>query len=219
VVVVFNILPGLPLDGGRLVRSLVWAVSKSRLTGTKVGAWAGRAVAVAVIALSLVDGGIGGGAGVAYGAVAVFLGVYLWVAAGQSLKHAKVLDRLPRVELETLLRPGLLVPADLSVDAALRRMWEGRARGLVVVDGDDRPAAIVDEARVNTVVPAQRPWVLLGEVARPLEAGLILPRGLTGTDLLEAVRRTPATEYLVVDPDGAPAGILATADLAAALQV
>ena len=220
VVVVFNILPGLPLDGGRLLRALVWAVSKSRLTGTTVGAWAGRAVAVAVIALGVVgnQGHIGSGVDIAYGFVAVFLGGYLWIAAGQSLRHARMLDKLPHLELDKLLRPGLLVPADLSIDAALRRMWDGRARGLVVVDANDHPAAIVDEARVNTVAPEQRPWVPLHEVARPLEAGLILPRGLSGTDLLEAVRRTPATEYLVVDPDGAPAGILATSDLAAALQ-
>jgi Zn-dependent protease len=201
VVVVFNVLPGLPLDGGRLLRSLVWAASKSRLTGTKVGAWAGRLVAVAVIALSLI--GNRTGLDFAYDLVAVFLGGYLWIAAGQSLKHAQVLDRLPRVELDKLLRPGLLVPGDLSIDAALRRMWDGRARGLVLVDGTDRPTAIVDEARVNAV---------------PLEAGLVLRRGLTGAELLDSVRRTPATEYLVVDPDGAPAGILATADLAAALQ-
>ena len=35
---------------------------------------------------------------------------------------------------------------------------------------------------------------------------------------MDRVRATPAAEYLVVDPDGSPAGILATADLAAALQ-
>jgi hypothetical protein len=44
-----------------------------------------------------------------------------------------------------------------------------------------------------------------------------LPANLTGNDLLNAVRATPATEYLVVHRDGSPAGILSSADLAAAL--
>jgi CBS domain containing-hemolysin-like protein len=145
------------------------------------------------------------------------LAFYLWAAAGQSLKHAQALAKVPALDLETLLRPGLLVPPDLSIDAALHRLWQGRARGLVIVDGLDRPSAIVDESRVNTIAADRRPWVPLREVARPLEDGLILPRGLTGQALLDAVRKTPASEYLVVDPDGAPAGILATADLAAAL--
>ena len=105
VVVVFNVLPGLPLDGGRLVRAAIWALTKSRLTGTLIGAWAGRVVAVGVFALFLfVNRGrnrrllqpgrrscsrpISGS------------------AAGASLKHARVLDRVPRARA----RDGCCVP-------------------------------------------------------------------------------------------------------------
>ena len=55
-------------------------------------------------------------------------------------------------------------------------------------------------------------------MSRPLGPGLILPVELAGEDLMDRVRATPAPEYLVVHPDGSPAGILATADLAAALN-
>jgi hypothetical protein len=88
----------------------------------------------------------------------------------------------------------------------------------VLVDAQDRPAAIVDEARIATVPPERRDWTGVRTVARPLEHGLVLPVGLDGTALLDAVRATPATEYLVVDAAGTPAGILSTADLAAALR-
>jgi Zn-dependent protease/CBS domain-containing protein len=215
IVVVFNLLPGLPLDGGRLLRAVVWAAAKSRLTGTRAGAWTGRAVAIGVLVLSVIVNR--GPSGLFSGLVCVLLAGYLWFGAGQSLKVAEIMDRLPRVELETLLRPGLLVPPDLSVAEALRRLWAGKARGLVVVDAADRPAAIVDEVRVNAIPPERRPWVQLSTVARPLEAGLVLNRGLAGEELLAAIRATPASEYLVVDDNGAPAGILATVDLAAAL--
>lgn len=215
IVVVFNLLPGLPLDGGRLLRSLVWALAKSRLAGTRAGAWAGRVVAVGVLVTSplLNDGALGFSAGL----VSVLLALYLWFGAGQSLKIAEVIDRLPRVDLEALLRPGLLVSPDLSIAEALSRMWQGSARGLVLVDARDQPSAIVDEAQVNAVALERRPWVQLRAVSRPLEAGMVLRRGLSGEALLDAVRETPASEYLVVDDDGAPAGILATADLAAVL--
>ena len=177
--------------------------------------WAGRAVAVGVLLLSPLTNR--GNLGFLSGVLCVLLAMYLWFGAGQSLRVAEVMSRLPAIDLEKLLRPGLLVPADLSIDAALRRMWQGSARGLVLVDASDKPAAIVDEARVNGVPPERRPWVPLSTVARPLEAGLILRRGMSSEDLLAAVRKTPASEYLVVDDSGAPAGILATADFAAAL--
>jgi Zn-dependent protease len=215
IVVVFNLLPGLPLDGGRLLRAAVWALSKSRLTGTQAGAWAGRVVSALVLVMSVLLNR--GPNGLFAGLVGIMLAAYLWFAASQSLKLGELMDRLPNVNIETLLRPGLLVPPDISIAEALRRMWQGSARGLVLVDSTDRPAAIVEEARVNAIPPDRRAWVQLSAVARPLEAGLVLRRGLSGEDLLAAVRATPASEYLVVDDSGAPAGILATADLAAAL--
>ena len=216
IVVGFNLLPGLPLDGGRLLRALVWAVSKSRLRGTRAGAVSGRVFAVLVALTGLIADRTALGVGA--GLLSILLAMYMWVAAGQALRAAEIMDRVPTVDLERLLRPGLLVPADISVAEALRRIWSGHARGLVVVDALDQPAAIVDEARIASVPPEQRPWTQLTSVARPLETGLVLPVGLAGADLLEAVRRTPANEYLVVNADGSPAGILSTIDLAHALQ-
>jgi Zn-dependent protease len=216
VVAVFNLMPGLPLDGGRLVRAGVWAVAHSRLTGTRVGAWAGRVVAILLALSGLVADRTDWG--FTAGLFSIALAAYLWFGAGQSLRVAELMERVPRVNLEALLRPGLLVPSDLSVAEALRRAWSGNARGLVLVDAADTPRAIVDEAQIGSVPPDRRAWTELSAVARPLEPGLVLPVGLGGDDLLAAVRATPAHEYLVVNSDGSPAGILATADLAAALK-
>ncbi len=215
-VAVFNLMPGLPLDGGRLLRAAVWAVGASRLTATRAAAWTGRGVAV-LVAVSglLIDRSSWG---FTAGLLSIALAAYLWFGASQSLKVGELMERLPSVNLEALLRPGLLVPSDVSVAEALRRAWSGNARGLVLVDTADEPRAIVDELLIGAVPPDRRPWTQLADVARPLEPGLILRIGLAGEDLLSAVRTTPAHEYLVVHDDGSPAGILAIADLAASLQ-
>jgi hypothetical protein len=215
-VAVFNLIPGLPLDGGRLLRAAVWGLGASRLTGTRVAAWAGRAVAVLVALGGLLLDRTG--LGLTSGIISIGLAVYLWMGATQSLRVGELLDRIPAITIDRLLRPGLLVPADVSVAEALRRVWTGNARGLVLVDSSDRPQAIVDEASIGAVPPDRRPWTRLTEVARRLEPGLVLPLGLHGEELLAAMRATPAHEYLVVDADGSPAGILATSDLAAALK-
>ena len=215
-VAVFNVLPGLPLDGGRLIRAAVWRISGSRVTGTAIGAWAGRALAVALVGYALVMAHESWG--LVNGAVSILVAVYLWIGAGQAQRSATVADQLPAVRLEQLLRPGLLVPSDVSVAEALRRVWEGAARGVVLTDAADRPSAIVDERRITAVPPEQRPWTPVTAVARPLESGLVLPVSLSGEELVDAVRATPANEYLVVNPDGSPAGILAVADLVARLS-
>jgi len=215
-VAVFNLLPGLPLDGGRLLRAAAWALGASRLTATRVAAWSGRGVAVLVAVSGLVLDRSSWG--FTSGLLSIVLAVYLWFGASQSLKVGELMERLPGVSLDALLRPGLLVPSDLSVAEALRRVWSGNARGLVLVDTAERPSAIVDESLIGAVPPERRAWTQLADVARQLEPGLILRVGLAGEDLLAAVRATPAHEYLVVHEDGSPAGILAIADLAASLQ-
>ncbi len=216
IVAVFNLLPGLPLDGGRALRAVVWRISRSRLTGTRVAAWVGRGVAVLVV----VPGIFFPSSNWAFTTAlfGIVLGVFIWAGATQALRMAVVQDRLPAVQLRTLVRPGLLVAADTSVAEALRRAWERQARALVVVDGADQPRALVDERRVREVPLQQQAWVPVSDVARALEPGLVLPVELAGQQVLDAVRTTPAAEYLVVHPDGSLAGVLATADLAAVLD-
>jgi Zn-dependent protease/CBS domain-containing protein len=217
VVAVFNVLPGLPLDGGRALRAGVWRLTGSRLAGTKFAAWGGRVLAVAVAASAvLLDAGHAGW-GVGTGVFGLALGAFIWIGATQSLRLAELQERLPRLSMQRLLRPGLLVHADVPVAEALRRVGQAQARGLVVVDAADQPRAIVDEARISAVPFDRRPWVAVSEFARPIEPGMVLGVDLSGDRLLDALRHTPAHEYLVVHDDGSLAGILSAADLVAEL--
>jgi hypothetical protein len=87
-----------------------------------------------------------------------------------------------------------------------------------VVDGRDRWSGIVSEAAVQATPVERQPWVSVSDLARPVEAGLVLSPTLTGADLMTAVQQTPATEYLVAGADGALQGVLARTDLIAALR-
>jgi Zn-dependent protease/CBS domain-containing protein len=216
VVAAFNLLPGLPLDGGRLLRAAVWKLARSKLTGTRVAAWAGRGIAVLVAAAAVLLNGEDRQVGT--GLLGIALAAFIWIGATQSLRLGELAERVPGLTARALLRPGLFVPADMSVAEALRRTWESHARGLVIVDSADRPRAIVDEFRIRAVPFERRAWVSVSDVARPLEPGMILPADLSGEQLMSAIRATPAREYLVVEPDGSPAGILSATDLAARLS-
>ncbi len=215
IVAVFNLLPGLPLDGGLVLRATVWGLGRSRLAGTRAAAWAGRGIAVLVVLPGLLLRSASWSLLTAL--VGVALGAFIWIGATQSLRQVEVQERLPALELTKLIRPGLFVPADVSVAEALRRTWATNSRAVVVVDSAHRPQALVDEGRISAVPMAQRPWVSVTEVARPIERGMVLPLAMSGSALLDAVRETPAAEYLIVHDDGTPAGILAASDLATAV--
>ena len=211
---IFNLVPGLPLDGGRMLRAGVWKVTGKPVTATIFAAWAGRVLAVAVlvvpVALLLAAGDqIQIFDVVWFGVIAVFM----WTGASQSLKVTRVRERLPGLQARTLARRAIPIPASLPLAEAIRRADAAGARALVVVDHDDKPIAIVNENAVMATPPQRRPWVDAGSLARTIDSGLVLPADLSGMDLLEAVRRAPATEYLLVEPSGQVYGVLSASDL------
>jgi hypothetical protein len=52
-----------------------------------------------------------------------------------------------------------------------------------------------------------------GALARTIEPGLLLPADLSGEALVRAMQRTPASEYVLVEPDGSVFGVLVTSDV------
>jgi len=210
----FNLLPGLPLDGGRMLRAAVWKVTGKPGQATVAAAWAGRVLAVAVLVVPLAFYARAGSNidlfDVAWLAV---IAAFMWTGAGQALRATRVRERLPGLQARALARRAIPIPASLPLAEAIRRADAAQARALVVVDHEDRPIAIVNENAVMATPPQRRPWIEAGTLARTIDPGLVLPVDLSGMALIDAVRRTPASEYLLVEKTGQVFGVLATADL------
>ncbi|GAA3161674.1 site-2 protease family protein [Nonomuraea roseoviolacea] len=214
VVGVFNLLPGLPLDGGRMLRAGVWKLTRRPGTGTVAAAWGGRILAVLLVVAALAMAATSR-QGMDYTGMIwpVVLASFIWMGASQSLRVARIRARIPQVNARSLARRAIPVAGDLPLAEALRQAGERRAGALVVVDHDGRPVAIVNEAAVQATPEHRRPWVNVASLAKSLEPSMILAADLTGEPLIDAMRETPAGEYLLVEGSGEIYGVLATADV------
>jgi Zn-dependent protease/CBS domain-containing protein len=214
VVGIFNLLPGLPLDGGRMLRAVIWKLTGRPSASTIAAAWAGRVLAVALFVIPFVAGRVNGSGGDLVTVVwLAVIAAFMWTGAGQAIKATRFRARLPALQARRLARKVVNVAASTPLAEAIRRAEESQARAVVVVDHEDKPIAIVNETAVMATPPQRRPWIETGSLARTLEPDLVLSADLSGLALLDAIRRAPATEYLLVEPSGQVYGVLATRDV------
>lgn len=211
---IFNVLPGLPLDGGRLVESAVWKVTGSQEKGTVAAGWSGRIIVVALVvwfvALPLLSGER---PDISLMLITVLVGGFLWVGATASIQHARLRGRLQLVAAGALAEPAVGLPETATVAQLLElaplSVSTARARPAVVVCGPDgRPMGVVDDGAVALVPTAAAAATPLTAVSYPLGDGAYVPEWSCGQELLEYLAQLDGQVYAVVDLDGAVTGLL-----------
>jgi Zn-dependent protease len=203
-----NLLPGLPLDGGRVLRSALWHLGGDPDKATRISARAGMGIAIVVVPAVLVGVLPSLGYGERSASTIVLsslVGAFIYVGAAANLRRSQITSKLPGVTASGLARPALPVAATTPLAEALRQAHELGLRALVVVDGNGRLEGIVSEA-----------WVRQVAVARKVESGLLLAPELAGEALLAFMRATPASEYAVL---GGIPRVLVSEDVAAAMKI
>jgi Zn-dependent protease len=211
---IFNLLPGLPLDGGRIFRAGIWRITGKPVQATIAAAWAGRVLAALLILVPLALNGTRFGLlADSYWLWFAVIAAFIWIQSGQTMRAAKVRERLPALHARTLARRAIPIPSNLPLAEAIRRADAAQARALVIVDHESTPLAIVTESAVMATPEQRRPWIEAGSLARTLDPGMVLSADLSGMALIEAVQRSPASEYLLIEPSGQVFGVLAASDL------
>ena len=224
---VFNLLPGLPLDGGHALEAVVWRLRGDRLSGTVAAGWTGRVLAVVLFLLALVGPRLLGWEVSLTNVVwAGLVGALLWQGASQGLQHAQQRRRVPLLSARALQRPAIGVSQRATVEevvlAARAAIDAGATRGsprdlaVVLVTDDGVPVAVVDTAALQQVPPERRTSLGAGATARALPPRAWLPDDLAGEDLLAAVTARPG-EHVVVDRTGRVLGLLTTGDVVSAV--
>lgn len=210
-VAVFNALPGLPLDGGRIVESAVWAATGDQDKGTIAAGWAGRiivlALVIGVVVVPLVQGRP---ADIPLIVILVMVGYFLWTGATESIRGAQLRLRVPGLTAAQLMHPaiGLLNTATV---ADVRGRPSGTLAVLVAPSG--QPEAIVDESALARVQDRDASSVLAAATARALSHGAVVRATDAGRPLVDRLAAVDGSEYAVLAPDGAVCGVLRQPDV------
>ena len=214
-----NLVPGLPLDGGRVLKSLVWKITNNMHRGTIVAAWGGRVAAVLVLAWPLLARAVLDFSPDVFDyLMAAIIASFLWTGATASMISARVRRRLPALKARPLARRVVAVPSELPITEAVRRAQDVGAGAIVVHAGDDRLSGVVNETALLATPEERRAWVPVSSVSRTIEDGMVLGADIAGEDLIKAMSSTPAEEYVLVEPDGTIFGVLATSDVDRAFE-
>lgn len=216
----FNLLPGLPLDGGAILQSAVWAVTRNRHTGTLVAAWCGRVVAVGVFAWAFLFPFLQGRQPDLTDAVwGALIGAFLWTGASGAMRGARTQHAVEQLTVATVGRPAVVVGHTDSVARAAAAAAAAGAQDVVVVAPDGRPAAYVDRAAALAVPADVAGLTPVTSVAVTLPVGAVVDGALVGHDLLDAVSRaTRHSPVVVAVTDGRVVGLVRVADVVAALR-
>lgn len=217
-VAIFNALPGLPLDGGRVLEGVVWAVRGNRASGSLVAGWSGRAVAVATAFYAVVRPLlIGAEPDLTSMIWLLMVAALLWQGATQAIRAARWRRQAPLVTVRSLLRPAASVAAAATVADAVVAAGALGVDEVVVLDLYGRPTALLDRGAVSAVPPERAPAVPVTAVARALDPEATLADDLVGDGLVERLRQAPHPEYVVTDAIGQVLGVLSWQDVATRL--
>ena len=201
----FNALPGTPLDGGRMVESAVWAATGSRARGVEAAGWAGRVVAVGVLAAVLGPPTLAGRAPDLFVVLLVaWVALTLWRGADDAVRHGRWSRRLETLRLEQVEAPAIALPEHLSVAEALAQADGGR-RAVVAVDGAGRPRGVLDHTAAAGLTPARRTTTALAAVAVALAPEAVLVRDdvpAAGPDLAARLADPQTPVWVLTDAHG-----------------
>ncbi|WP_329320626.1 site-2 protease family protein [Streptomyces sp. NBC_01262] len=207
---VFNLLPAVPLDGGRVVHAALWWRTGERDRAELAADRGGQVIGIALIAfgwLSLLNGATGG-------LWLAFIGLFITLTAGAERQHAVLTTALRGVRVaEAMSSPVATAPDWLTVERFITEVAvRARHSAIPLLDLDGRPSGIVQMRRIATVPAGSRASVRIGDLATPLSQLTLAAPDEFLNDVLDRVHTQAGVRILVVD-GGRLVGIVTPHDL------
>lgn len=220
----FNLIPGFPLDGGRILRSILWAVTDNFQRATRWASWIGQ-----VVAWIFIIGGIAMvfglnlpffGTGLISGLWLAFIGWFLNSAAVQGYRQVVIEDLLEGVPVARIMRSQ---PPTVPTNISLTDLVHDHIMGT-----DDHAFPVVDNGHLVGLVTledmrkvAREAWdtTLVTQIMTPVDRLAVTTPEEDAEDALHKLTQQDVRQLPVLRKDGELAGILRRRDIVRWLQV
>jgi Zn-dependent protease len=210
VLAVFNMVPGYPLDGGRVLRAAAWAITGERNRATRIAARGGQIVALLLIGYGVFGLLAGGGFG---GVWVAFIGWFLLVSAQQAYAESALELQLRDVRVGDIMSSNCrTLDGRTTVREFIEEYLFKTGRRCFIVEHDGSVAGLVAPSDVRGIAPERWHTLFLREVMRPLRAVRTIRPDAPVTQALELMSDDDVNQLPVVT-NGTVMGTISRGDV------
>ena len=212
---IFNMIPGFPLDGGRVLRGLLWWITGNAKRATTIAARVGQVIAFAMIIYGVMR--FFGGAGI-NGLWLAFIGWFLLSASRESYAQMVLTEGLRGLRVADVMTDEYTtVDAYLNLQNFAEEHLMRSGRRFFVVTVNDRPEGIITPHELGEVPRARWPYTTIADVMRPLDRTRTVTPNTPVTEALELMASQDLNQLPVVS-GGALAGLISRSHILQLIQ-
>jgi len=213
---IFNMVPGFPLDGGRVLRSLLWYHWNDLLRATRLASIFGQAVGYGILGIGVVMGLMSGNL-----VVAVFyagMGMLLVNVARASYRREQARDLFARLSVgDACGPPELFFHVGTPLEVAASHLASRQPRGSVPILSAGQPVGLLAVDRLGAIPRWQWTATAVEGVMEPLREEMVIRHSSTPQDAVDRMATTGRRDLLVLDDWGNLQGVVSVETLQAAL--
>lgn len=204
--VLFNMIPGFPLDGGRVLRSIVWRLTNNQERATRIASAGGQVVAFAFISLGIFSMFAGQ---IVNGLWLIFIGWFLQNAASSANQQVSIQHKLRGVSVSQVMDRdlGMISPLTPLNQVVEERVLQRGESAFFVVDYDGSVAGLITLQDITRIPQAQWRYRSVGQVMAPMQRLLQVEAGVELMAALQMMEENNAHHAAVVQ-ENQPVGLL-----------
>jgi len=192
----FNMIPGFPLDGGRVLRSILWGITGDRARGTMIAATVGRIVAFGFIGIGFFEIILGT---TTSGLWSIFIGIFLNSAAGQQVQFQRLRDLLSEFDVaQAMRRDHVFIPEYVTLQQLASNPLYGVGRRNFLVRQDERPIGYLTMKEFTKVPQSEWMTTTALQAMQPFGDAAFVEPDTVLWNALQAMEQSGLTQLPVV---------------------